>query len=130
MANEAKGENVAPFRKTFNRSERTALLALAELFKQHLLEDSIFDFRAVSAMPVSLSVEDDVTWLQREIILYPQGIEIVVTVRTESGQGYSEENPSESIFWTATRAVIKSGGFVREFQRRRYPEHAWWVRVL
>lgn len=117
------------FKKTFNRSERAALLALGELFKQGLVGQEVFDFQTVGATIVTVQKEAGVNWLTRSIIFTKEHLATSVTVRTPEGQGYSEKHQNEGIFWDAVDVgILERGDVIKIFNKTRYPDHTYWSR--
>jgi hypothetical protein len=123
-----------PFKKTFNRSERAALRALGEIQKQglELTGWDPFDFQVMLADTVAAVASDSVgdkNKLSRVITFRYGDFSIDVTVTTGIGQEYSDEHPSETIFWEPVRAHrVERGSIVKEYVRRKYPDHAYWSR--
>lgn len=119
------------FKKTFNRSERAALLALGELFKQGIVDEDVFDFQTMTCGRVVVcrfGVPSD-DWLTREVVFRKNDLTTLVLVGTRTGQGYSEEHPNETISWEPKQALLaKLGGmqeFVRTSSRNRWRPGSW-----
>jgi hypothetical protein len=116
-----------PFRKTFNKSESAAVLALAELYKQGLIEDDVFEFRVIECGPVTTQTKGDIAWFSRRITFkLASGVGIItVSVKTQPGP-IGKRQPSEVSFWDAEIADVYWRGVGHEYRRTRYPDHIYW----
>jgi hypothetical protein len=111
------------FRKTFNRSERAALLAIGELFKEGLVDSDVFDFQ-------TMTVRDEKTsesFFVRMIVFKRDLAETCVTVATPS-RDTCARRADEIVHWEPQSATYLKGGFEKTFARRKYPDHVFWSR--
>lgn len=119
-----------PYNKTFNRSERAALLALGELYKQNLVGPEVFDFQAMSASYLMTTEENNTSWSTRTVYFRKEHLAIAVALRTLKPKGPSEETREEGVIWEATNAgIIERGDVVKTFTRTKHPDHVHWARA-